>query len=285
MDGNVTPIVVGVDGSADSDRAVGWAVEEASRSGTPLLLLHSISRPVETAPLGEVPERGDVILASARVLADDFPDVSVSLRRVEGLGLTPAAALVGASEQASVVVVGARGHGGFTGLLLGSVSQHAARHASCPVIAVRAPADVRSHRVVVGVDGSAAAQRALDFACEHAVRRGAEVTAVLGWRGPTLHGLGVAVPVTEDSRQQQQQRRHQSQLEELLAPTRSRFPDLKLEAEAIPGHAARLLIDASEHAALVVVGSRGRGAFAGLLLGSVGQSVLDHARCPVAVVR
>ena len=70
-----------------------------------------------------------------------------------------------------------------------------------------------------------------------------------------------------------------------MAPTRSRFRDVRLEAEAIPGHAARPLIDASEHAALVVVGSRGRGAFAGLLLGSVGQSVLDHARCPVAIVR
>ena len=288
MDGNVMPIVVGVDGSADSQRAVRWAVEEASGSGTPLLLLHSISRPLETstaAPIVEARARGEGILAQARALVGDFPEVSVSARRMEGLGLMPAAALAEASEQASVVVVGARGHGGFTGLLLGSVSQHAARHAACPVIAVRAPADVRSQRVVVGVDGSASAQQALDFACEHAGRRGGEVTAVLGWRGPTLHGLGVVVPVTEDARQQQQQQRHQAQLEEWLAPTRSRFPDVQLEAEAIPGHAARLLIDASEHAALVVVGSRGRGAFAGLLLGSVGQSVLDHARCPVAVVR
>jgi nucleotide-binding universal stress UspA family protein len=152
-------------------------------------------------------------------------------------------------------------------------------------VTVRAQKDPGSRRVVVGVDGSASAEKALAYALSHAERRNGEVTAILGWRGPTLHGIGVAVPIAPDVRQQQQQQRHQDELEGWLAPWRTRFPNVKLDGEAIPGHAGRLLIDASEHAALIVVGSRGRGAFTGLLLGSVSQAVLEHAHCPVAVVR
>jgi nucleotide-binding universal stress UspA family protein len=233
----------------------------------------------------EARERSERAIAHSQALATECQGVSVSVRRMEALGLTPAAAVVEASKGASVIVLGARGHGGFSGLLLGSVSQHAARHAACPVVTVRAPQDPRSHRVVVGVDGSDSAENALARALEHAQLRHGDVTAILGWRGPTLHGIGVAVSISEDARQQHQQQRHQDQLEDWLAPWRTKFPDVRLEGEAIPGHAGRLLIDASHHASVVVVGSRGRGAFTGLLLGSVSQAVLDHARCPIAVVR
>jgi nucleotide-binding universal stress UspA family protein len=287
MDRNVRPIVVGVDGSSDSDLAVEWALREAQLSGLPLVLLHSIPRPPGAGhdAMHEARERSDREVAHSRALANDYEGVSLSVRKMEALGLTPAAAMVEASETAAVVVVGARGHGGFAGLLLGSVSQHAARHAACPVVTVRAPRDPDSHRVVVGVDGSVSAEKALTYALDHAQLRNSEVTAILGWRGPTLHGIGVAVPIAQDATQQQQQRHHQDQLEDWLAPWRTKFPDVKLVGEAIPGHAGRLLIDASQHASLVVVGSRGRGAFTGLLLGSVSQTVLDHAHCPVAVVR
>lgn len=288
MDRNAKPIVVGVDGSSDSDSALEWSLREVQLSGVPLVLLHSIPRPPGAGhddALQEARERSDRAIAHSREIATDHEGVSFSVRRMEAFGLTPAAALVQASEAAAVVVVGARGHGGFAGLLLGSVSQHAARHAACPVVTVRAPMDPGSHRVVVGVDGSASAEKALTYALDHAHLRNGEVTAILGWRGPTLHGIGVAVPVTQDARQQQQQQRHQDQLEDWLAPWRTKFPGVSLVGEAIPGHAGRLLIDASQHASLVVVGSRGRGAFTGLLLGSVSQTVLDHARCPVAVVR
>ena len=285
---DVKPIVVGVDGSSDSDRAVEWSLLEAQLSGAPLVLLHSIPRPPGAGhddAMPETRERSDRAIAHSEALATEYHGVSFSRRRMEALGLTPAAAMVEASETAAIVVVGARGHGGFAGLLLGSVSQHAARHAACPVVTVRAPKDPGSHRVVVGVDGSVPAEKALTYALSHAQRRNREVTAILAWRGPTLHGIGVAVPIAPDARQQQQQQRHQDELEEWLAPWRKKFPDVKLDGEAIPGHAGRLLIDASEHAALIVVGSRGQGAFTGLLLGSVSQAVLDHARCPVAVVR
>jgi nucleotide-binding universal stress UspA family protein len=289
VDQDVKPIVVGVDGSSDSDRAVEWALVEAQVSGTPLVLLHSIPRPPsndgDATAVQEARERSDRAIGQSRALATVYQGVNFSVRRMEGLGLTPAAAMVEASEAASLVVVGARGHGGFAGLVLGSVSQHATRHAACPVVTVRAQKNPGSRRVVVGVDGSASAEEALAYALRHAEQRNAEVTAIHGWRGPTMHGIGVAVPIAPDDRQQQQQQRHQDELEDWLAPWRTKFPDVKLDGEAIPGHAGRLLIDASEHAALIVVGSRGRGAFTGLLLGSVSQAVLDHAHCPVAVVR
>jgi nucleotide-binding universal stress UspA family protein len=284
----VQPIVVGVDGSSDSDRAVEWSLVEARLSAVPLLLLHSNPRALGddyADAMQEARERAGPAIEQARALATKCPGVIFSVRRMEALGLTPAAAIVEASEAASVVVVGARGHGGFAGLVLGSVSQHATRHAVCPVVTVRAQKDPGSRRVVVGIDGSAAAGKALAYALSHAERRNGEVTAILGWRGPTLHGVGVAVPIAPDDRQQQQQQRHQDELEEWLAPWRTKFPGVKLDGEAIPGHAGRLLIDASEHAALIVVGSRGRGAFTGLLLGSVSQAVLEHAHCTVAVVR
>jgi nucleotide-binding universal stress UspA family protein len=288
VDQDVKPIVVGVDGSSDSDHAVEWSLVEAQLSAVPLVLLHSNPRPPDDGhvdAIHEARERSDRAIAHARALATEYQEVSFSVRRMEGLGLTPAAAMVEASEAASVVVVGARGHGGFAGLVLGSVSQHAARHAACPVVTVRASKDSGSHRVVVGVDGSASAEKALAYALNHARRRNGEVTAILAWRGPTLHGIGVAVPIAPDARQQELQRHHQNELEGWLAPWRTKFPEVRLDGEAIPGHAGRLLIDASDHASLIVVGSRGRGAFTGLLLGSVSQAVLDHACCPVAVVR
>lgn len=280
------PIVVGVDASPDSDRATTWALNEARQARCGVLLVHSFARPLLQKPdvmLQEERDRTDEILAHAESLAAEFPDVPVSVQRLEGLGLTPAAALVQASEQAAAIVLGALGHGGFAGMLLGSVSQHVARHATCPVVTVREPADPRTERVVVGVDDSKGSQDALEFALQRAQGSGGEVVAIHAWRAAALHGAGVTLPLPEDATQQQGL--HQDRLEEWLAPWRQKSPSVSLTAEAIPGHAGRALIDASEHAALVVVGSRGRGAFAGLLLGSVSQTLIHHGRCPVAVAR
>jgi nucleotide-binding universal stress UspA family protein len=280
------PLVVGVDGSPDSDRAVLWAMEAAHSTGQSVLIVTSFAEPPRTYDGSEVREaqaHADGILKRAAALAAPFPRVTVAVRRMEGLGLTPAAALVQASQHASQVIVGAQGHGGFSGVLLGSVSQHLARHAACPVVTVREPVDRHSSRVVVGLDGSAYGQTALEYALQHAASRQWHVTALLAWRAASLHGAGVALPMAADAGQALT--RHAEQLEDWAGPLRERFPETDLATEAIPGHAAEVLIDASDAAALVVVGSRGRGAFVGLLLGSVSQSVLHHAHCPVAVVR
>jgi len=181
-------------------------------------------------------------------------------------------------------VVGARGHGAVTGLLLGSVSQHVSRHAPCPVVVVREQADPKARRIVVGVDGSPSGDNAIGFAFDAASRNEAPLVAIHAWHdvtasrvvGPSYAALAnVAERIAAGERL----------LAEALAGWAEKYPDVTVTREAIPVHPARVLADATEHAALVVVGSRGRGEFTGLLLGSVSQAVLHHARCPVAVAR
>jgi nucleotide-binding universal stress UspA family protein len=170
----------------------------------------------------------------------------------------------------------------MAGLLLGSVSQHVARHASCPVVVVREPTDPAARRVVVGVDGSPGSGAALGFAVEYAARHEVPLVAVYGWRDrhPTSSGSGSQLRARMVERLEAGQRMLDSALDEW----RAKHPSLEIVAEAVPVHPGRVLADASERCALLVVGARGRGVFAGLLLGSISQSVLHAARCPVAVV-
>lgn len=278
-------IVVGVDASADSDRAVAWAAELASRTERPLHIVHVQPAPprslVDEDPRGRWARAGRDVLDSAVDVAGRSPGLTLTSETVDGSRLAVAEALVGVSGESAMLVVGARGHGGYAGLLLGSVSQHAVRHARCPVITVRRPASESERRVVVGVDHSEGAERALALALELATALDAPVTVIHAWRAPSLHGAGVALPMPADTGEAI---RHEEQrLAEQLAPWRRKFPQIHIVGEVVPGHAASVLTDASQQAGLLVVGSRGLGSFAGMLLGSVSQSVLHHAHCPVAV--
>jgi nucleotide-binding universal stress UspA family protein len=195
-----------------------------------------------------------------------------------------APALLAAGEHALMVVVGSRGHGAVSGLLLGSVSQHVSRHASCPVVVVRERADARARRVVVGIDGSPGGNKAVGFAFDAASRNHAPLVAIHAWHdraASAVVGPAYAAMANVGERIAAGERL----IAEALAGWAEKYPDVTVTREAIPTHPARVLADASEHAALVVVGSRGRGEFTGLLLGSVSQAALHHARCPVAVVR
>lgn len=277
-------IVVGIDASPDSDRAVGWAVQLASATRQPVHFVHVQPSPPQSL-LDDGPPRGWATagqeILDAAVAKAESVGLTASSENIADTGRATAEALVAASSEAAMLVVGARGHGGYTGLLMGSVSQHAARQAHCPVVTVRRPAKEDASRVVVGVDHSEGAQDALELACRLASAQGAPVTAIHAWRAPSLHGAGVALPMPADTGRaiaHEEQR-----LAEQLAPWRRKYPDLRIAAEVVPGHAGPVLTDASEQAGLVVVGRRGLGAFAGMLLGSVSQSVLHHARCPVAV--
>jgi nucleotide-binding universal stress UspA family protein len=167
--------------------------------------------------------------------------------------------------------------------MLGSVSQHVARHADCPVVVVREPEDHSATRIVVGVDGGPAGEAALGFAFDEAARRGSPLTAVQSYGEHTLSGTGVVLPMERPAGEVRAT--YERELYALLVPWKEKFPDVTVRAEVVPGHPVRLLRDVSERAALVVVGSRGRGGFASLLLGSVSTGVLHRARCPVVVVR
>ncbi len=144
-------------------------------------------------------------------------------------------------------------------------------------VVTRMPYHPDSKRVVVGVDGSTGSRKALEFAFEHADRSGSSVTAVHAWRNLArgFPGGGLIEEIQAAERV----------LAEALAGFADQYPDVEVTTEAVPMAPQRALADASTAAELVVVGSRGLGAFAGLLLGSVSQSVLHHAHCPVAVVR
>ncbi len=275
-------VVVGLDGSADGERALAWAADAAAGRKAPLHLLCALSQertdvPFAQADVDDARAQGNRVIHEARASLEGA-DVSISSEIVD---IPAAPALIAASQRAAMIVVGSRGHGALAGLLLGSVSQHVARHAACPVVVVREQANPRANRIVVGVDAGPSSESAIGFAFDEASRRGVPLTAIHGWQ-VTSDRLNPDAAVTNVPAKDTGRDRF---LAEALAGWSENYPDVQVAAEAIPVHPARVLADASEAAALVVVGSRGRGAFAELLLGSVSQNVLQHARCPVAVVR
>lgn len=195
---------------------------------------------------------------------------------------SPAEALIDASATASLVVVGNRGHGGFHDLLLGSTSLHTAIHAHCPVAVVRpsVPGEGRD-RIVVGVDATPHSHAALDLAFTEARRMGKAITAVHAYISaitayPT--GLMPQIPDLEADRA-----RAKELLDGELLPWLTRYPDIDVEAEVAQGSASSVLVQRSLGANLVVVGSRGRGGFTGLLIGSASHALIHHAGCPVLI--
>jgi nucleotide-binding universal stress UspA family protein len=280
-----TVVLVAVDGSEDSLRAVEWAVPEARRRALPLVLVHVVPhllREDDAPPIADQRTRVDRVLQVARQRAAHAPAVETEVRRLEPLGFEIGPALVETTRPGDILVVGARGHGKVAGLVLGSVSQYGARHAPGTVVVVRRQSDETATRTVVGFDESPSAQRALDWAMQRAAEHGGGVTALRTWRATALHGAANVLPLPVDAAWQQDKER--DLLEAELVPWRDKYPGVALLGEAVPGHPGHLLAVAAEHAGLVVVGSRGRGALTETVLGSVSQAVLHHAHCPVAVV-
>jgi nucleotide-binding universal stress UspA family protein len=282
-------VVAGVDGSECGLKAVGWAAAEAARRQRPLRLVAAhtwVSGGIIGDPgVGADPETvlRQVSLGHLAVAAAAAERVAPGLdvERVEATGLA-VPVLQAESTTAELVVVGDRGLGGFTGLLLGSVAVELSAHASCPVVVVREPerGAAGPAPVVVGVDGSPTSEAAVAFAFEEASLRQAPLVAVHVWRDvlvePTLAPLVDWDALESDEREV---------LAERLAGWTGKYPDVHVSRRVVQDRPAAALVDESGHAQLVVVGSRGRGGFRGLLLGSVSQALLHHARCPVAVVR
>lgn len=272
-------VAVCVDFSTDSTLGLAWALAHAARMHQPVHLVHVQPDPA-AGPAAQA--AGLELLAAGLAEADQVPGVRASASALPYDPLGVAHRLLTATRPAAAVVVGARGHGVVTGLLLGAVSRRVAREAGQPVVVVRATADPQAETVVVGVDDSAAAGSALEVALAWAARHGHSLRVLRAWPAGTTPTPAVPRPVSTGLGEAM--RREQDDLTRRLPLLCRAEPTVQVTGEVVPGPAGTALVDASAHAALVVVGARGRTAGGVPRLGSVAQTVLSRARCPVAVV-
>ncbi|MFF6779853.1 universal stress protein [Streptomyces sp. NPDC012510] len=284
-------VVVGVDGSASSLASVEAAAMEAHWRGAGLRLVHAFAwrdmHPLGPLSLGP-PENGlrdveEPLLAEAEDRAAAVaPAVEVSRTVVTG---EPLAVLEAQSRVAELVVVGSRGMSGFVALMVGSTGVQLAAHARCPVLVVRGRGEVTGP-IVLGVDGSPAGAKAVDFAFAEAALRDVDIVVVhcwTAWGAPMPPPHDAAMPYANEPGALAA---HEERvLAEAIAGRQERFPHVRVERDVVHGGTRETLIEASRRAQLLVVGARGHGGFTGLLLGSVSQAMLHHAHCPVAVVR
>lgn len=301
-------IVVGVDGSDHSHCALVWAAREAERRRRPLHIVTAYSVPIfaasgldggyATVDDSVIREGAEAILKHALDKVAEYNiDVDASVENGDASGV-----LLEISETAELLVFGTRGRGGFVGRLLGSVSSALPAHAKCPTVTVplicadrlgettddkhvlaeraklgRQPIE---NVVVVGVDGSEQARVAVLEAAAQAERLSARLRVVCAVPQYTGSLAWVPTPMDRDALFAD----IKIQLDAGVAWLRSHFPALQVETQLVDGSPVDILVDASRHVELVVVGTRGRGGFAGMLLGSTSDGVLHHAKGPVMVV-
>lgn len=288
-------VVVAVDGSEASQNAVRWAANTANKRGVPLRLAASYTMPQFLYAEGMVPpqelfdelqsETMDMIEAARVVAHEVAPDIKIGYVIAEG---SPIDMLLDMSSDVTMIVMGSRGLGGLSGMVMGSVSAAVVSHADCPVVVVRSDNHVAETNkygpVVVGVDGSDVSQRATEFAFEEAQARGAKLVAIHTWMDmqvqASLAGLAAAQQEWEIIEKEQT-----TLLKDRLQPLLERFPDVEVEMVITRDRPVRALEDCAHNAQLLVVGSHGRGGFRGMLLGSTSRALLQSAPCPMVVVR
>lgn len=273
-------ILVGYDGSPAADDALQWAAETALREHRPVSVAviddsYAAMRGAAWWPEDywiDVQDQAKEVSAKA-----GLEDITV-IRRRGPLVST----MIALAHDSSLLVLGSRGHGRAGEFFAGSASQHLAAHAPCPVVVVRPAEQPDAKRIVVGLDGSAASEAALDLACRRALVTGETVTALraadygpvhLDRKGRLPDALGVFLT---------EQEHH---LAASVTEAEAANPHVAIGPEFVALSPAVALVEASRQASLLVVGSRGLNAFTGMLLGSVSHEVLHRAHCPVVVVR
>ena len=282
-------ILAGVDGSAPSNAAVRWAAREAAMRNLPLILVHARTTPtagVEMVwPALPVPEdltrrqeeEARQVIADAVNLAES--ELESSRIDTKVVFAAPIPTLVDLSKDVDMIVVGCRGQGALARTLLGSVSTALVHHAHCPVAVIHNEAPERPDGpVLVGIDGSPSSELATAIAFDEASWRGATLVAMHAWNDadassvPSLEWSALELAADKT-------------LAERLAGWSERYPDVPVRRVVVWEHPARHLIERADTSQLVVVGSRGRGGFAGMLLGSVSTAVVHGAHAPVIVAR
>lgn len=299
MDHTSGPILVGYDGSPDAQAALMWAIREAASrhlhlrvvycepdltgpdaaaatlAGAPIL---GAGMPLSGAPIqgAEMPLAGAILGAATR----EARAAGVPAEGVGRVGPT-AVGLLREGEDASMIVIGSRGLSSVSSAILGSTVAHVASHAGCPVIVAREQGHVDGP-VVVGVDATRDSEETLGWAIDHASRHGLALEVLHAYAIPVYPGVVPYVPPVEISKATAD---FEDRLtHEVLAGWREKYPDVHVTLKVRHGRPGPILAEASERASLLVVGSHGRGAFLGMLLGSTSQSLLHHAHGSVAVL-
>ncbi|MEP7160631.1 MAG: universal stress protein [Dermatophilaceae bacterium] len=286
-------IVVGVDGTDVDQTCMTWAAGEATRTHRCLVVVHALPAfgdllaanvlgspydlDVVEPELRESPVVGRAIGVALRA----FPDVVVTGQAVLG---RPEQILIEASEDAYLVVVGSKPRRGLARLALGRTAHATTAHCACPVVVIREGARIGADGpVLVATDGSAGSRAAVERAAAEAVERTTGLVVLTTWFLEMVDGYVVTTPGTDDWNQIEQ--RYRSLVDGDVAAARRAHPDLQIEVRVERGPTAPTVVAAAADVDLLVIGSRGRGGFRGMLLGSVSQQVVESADCPVMVVR
>lgn len=293
-------VVVGYDQSPSSERAIGVAAEEAARRGVELTVVHALHHHHGASPSGQEPVRAE---SASPLSAQDVAELGAERARAAYPGLpahavsvagSAPAALGAASADADLLVVGhrghserarnERGHSGFGGLRFGDVALRTVSRAGCPAVVVQGAADGTRGVVLAAVDIGDTAEEVLAFAFAEAAQRGARLKAVSAlemlWPFTYAGDHGQLRHASDEAGE-----RAGAALEERLRPWRAQHPDVAVECELDQGDQTAVLIDATAHADLIVVGGRRRGEnHRGMHHGPVAGALLHHADCPVAVV-
>ena len=310
-------VVTGYDGSPESGLALSWAAETARRRGSRLTLLHSVNLSfIPGFPAFDTSQVEPELQDAAKRLVDHGAQraggtLDASQIQTQFWLGSPAAQIVEASHDADLVVMGTRGRGRIAGGLLGSTSYAVAAHADCPVVVVRPTHEVThaadreagevasreeglpevvrpdaTHPVVVGFDDSEPARRAVQAAADLAMEEGAELRIAHVVHVPSIDSWAYEETAHAGTEHTHSVREHaEDALSAAIGLVKAKHPQLQVSPEVLYGSPGRALADLGSTAGLVVVGSRGRGGFTGLLLGSVSHTVIHNAECPVMIVR
>lgn len=290
-------VIACVDGTERDGPVLAWAAEGADRRGHPLHILNareslsSMGLPgdpsfapsrVTLEQLDAVDGSDEIVTSAAHRAREVHPGLGVTTSRPWG---TAVQSILAAAEHATVVVVGGGRKSAMARLFLGSTALSVTAHAACPVVVIGPDGvpDPPRRRIVVGVDGSQDSDAALDFALDASLSREAELVLLMAWNVEVVDGYVVTTPGT-DAWNDVERRCREAVEQQLGRRRQDRHRDLPVSVEVVHGGRVESLCDRSASADLVVVGSRGRGGFTGMLLGSVTQEVLHAATCPVGVI-
>lgn len=281
--GSPSRIAVGVDGSEGSALALRWAADEADLHGATLTAVTAwgfLDQHLGSERFDPHYDEQDALTTLRHFLAETLGDTRAADIDAVAICDRPTRALTELSADVDLLVIGARGLGGFRGLLLGSVSHHCLQHATTPVAVIKATPHPRpAEDVVVAVDGSATADQALEWAAAEARRRATSLTLVHAWQLPALGYDPMAAAALDTTALE-----HAAQATAAAALARLNSSDLDVRSVVERGNPSQVIIETGREAALIVLGTRGRSGLKRVILGSVATQVAQHASSPVVVI-